>query len=306
HRLHKRSRLTPATPATTSQKQEQTSLAHQAPQEILEAQTPETSEVELGGNVVKRLLLPAFPTNNGVSMVTTLTHPESLAAEEYRRLCFNVEWGLKETLSGPCKTLMVTSALPYEGKTITAVNLASTLARNHTVLLIDANFRKPAVHQAFGIPPEYGFSDLIEHQTIPHLFVPTERPNLSILPAGLTLGHPADLLSSQHMQQFLDALKTSSSFEYAIFDVPPASVIPDASILASKLDGIVWIIWELKTSKDLVRQALTRITNPAILGVVLNYSEQRTLPRKYDKIWKSYRHDAQKLQHRTSPMNPPT
>ncbi|PIE32822.1 hypothetical protein CSA56_14085 [candidate division KSB3 bacterium] len=245
-------------------------------------------EIELFGKMIKRIQAPPPSKTAEQLMLMMLTTPESHAAEEYRRLCFNVEWGLKESLSGSCKTIMITSALPNEGKTITAINLASTLARNHKVLLIDSNFRRPSLHKVFGIPQMPGLSDMFEQQEIPQLFCPVGSPNLSILPSGMGIGHPADLLSSKQMQLFIESVKSSSYFEYVIFDVPPATMIPDASIVASKLDGIVWVIWELETAKETVRLALTRITNPAILGVVLNRSEQNLLPKRYHKVWEDY------------------
>lgn len=259
------------------------------PTEQLAVQDIGDPEVELFNRVVKRVPTPhPSKLSDGLLMVTMLTNPESQAAEEYRRLCFNVEWGLKEALSGPCKTIMVTSALPAEGKTITALNLATTLARNHSVLLVDSNFRNPAIHHIFGIPPGDGLSDMLANNTTPELYVAEGSPNLSLLPAGLILTHPADLLSSKPMEHFIKSIKSSPYFEYAIFDVPPVTLIPDSSIVASKLDGIVWVIHELRTSKEIVRLALTRITNPAILGIVLNQSEQRALPKKYSKVWKDY------------------
>ncbi len=248
----------------------------------------ESIEIELFDHLIKRMPTPPASSTESHLMVTMLTNPESQAAEEYRRLCFNVEWGLKETLSGPCRTILVTSALPNEGKTLTAINLASTLARNHKVLLLDANFRKPSLHQAFGVEAGPGLSDMLERQTTPQLYFASESPNLTILPAGIGGWHPADLLSSKPMTQFLESIKGSSYFEYTILDVPPVSLIPDSSIIASKVDGIVWVIWELHTDKEVVRSALERITNPAILGVVLNRSEQRSLSKKYGKMWKEY------------------
>jgi len=268
---------------------EKHSLPHVEQTEQLVVRDIGDSEVELFNRVIKRVPIPpASKFSSGLLMVTMLTNPESRAAEEYRRLCFNVEWGLKEALSGSCKTIMVTSALPAEGKTIAALNLATTLARNHRVLLIDTNFRNPAIHRVFGIPQGLGLSDMLANNTTPDLYVSEGSPNLSILPAGLTLTHPADLLSSIHMDHFIESVKSSSYFTYAIFDVPPVSLIPDSSIIASKLEGIVWVIQELQTSKEIVRLALARVTNPAILGVVLNQSEQRALPRRYNKVWKDY------------------
>ena len=260
----------------------------------------EGDEVELFDKVVKRVKAPARPTSHLSMVLTMLTNPTSHAAEEYRRLCFNVEWGLKEALSGPCKTIMVTSALPNEGKTVTALNLASTLARNHRVLLVDANFRKAAIHEAFEIPQGPGLSDMIERNSSPELYFPPNSPNLSIFPAGTGDAHPADALSSKQMYRFIESMKGSTYFEYAIFDVPPVSLIPDSSIIASQLDGIVWVTWELNTAKEVVRLALSRITNPSILGVVLNRSEQQVLPKKYDKLWKEYQQHSTGARHRNT------
>ncbi|PID58303.1 hypothetical protein CSB45_04350 [candidate division KSB3 bacterium] len=260
------------------------------------AQHDDPAEIELFDTTVERIPTPLEPNSHLSMVLTMLTNPTSYAAEEYRRLCFNVEWGLKEALSGPCKSIMVTSALPNEGKTVTALNLASTLARNHRVLLVDANFRKAAVHEVFEIPQKPGLSDMLEQAIRPKLYFPPDSPNLSILPAGGSATHPADALSSKQMYRFIDSIKGSSYFEYAIFDVPPVSLIPDSSIIASQLDGIVWIIWELNTAKEVVRLALSRITNPSILGVVLNRSEQQVLPRKYGKLWKEYQQHSSRIQ----------
>lgn len=261
----------------------------------------ENSEVELFDRMVKRVPISrAGKMSKEWLMVTMLTNPESHAAEEYRRLCFNIEWGIREALAGPCKTIQVTSALPREGKTITAVNLATTLARNHRVLLVDANFRNPSIHTVFGIPDGPGLSDLILNSTTPDLYVPAGSPNLSILPAGLSLTWPADLLSSNPMNAFVEALKQSSYFEYAVFDVPSAAAIPDAPIIASKVTGIVWVIEELRTSKEITGQALTRITNPSIFGVVLNKSEQHSLPKRFHKVWKGYQKAGSQKKRATS------
>lgn len=259
-----------------------------------EEAAPESLEIELAGRIMKRIPTPPSTNTSSRLIVTMFTNPKSQAAEEYRRLCFNVEWGLKETLSGPCRTILVTSALPNEGKTLTSINLALTLARTHRVLLVDSNFRKPSIHQAFGIEASPGLADFLEHQVTPQLYYPPESPNLTVFTSGIGGWHPADLLTSNPMTQFVESVKSSSFFEFAVFDVPPVSLIPDSSIIASKVDGIVWVIWELSTAKEAVRQALARVTNPAILGVVLNRSEQRALPKKYDKIWREYQHPSLK------------
>lgn len=288
--------LAPIEPVESLETIEATATMIEPPEPIqtLAVQNIEEQEVELFDKIVQRTVLPTISKTKDLYLVTMLTNPQSQAAEEYRRLCFNIEWGLKESFSGSCKTIMITSALPNEGKTITSINLAISLARNHKVLLIDCNFRHPGIHRAFNIPQDSGLSDLLGNNVIPRLFVPEESPNLSILTAGIMTGHPADLLSSKQMAAFIESVKGSSYFEYVIFDVPPATRIPDASIIASKLDGVVWVVWELGTDKEIVRLALTRVANPSILGVVLNRSEQRILPKRYDKIWKEYQLEAVK------------
>ncbi len=242
----------------------------------------EDAEIELFNRTMKRLPIPRRPkTSPDAFMMTMLTNPKSLAAEEYRRLCFNIEWGIHGSLASPCTTLIVTSALPGEGKSITALNLAMTLARNYRVLLIDANFRNPTMHLVFGIPAGPGFSDLIANNTTPNMYVPEDSPTLSIMQAGESLAWSADLLGSTIMTEFAESLKHASSFDYAIFDVPSSAYVPDAPIAASRVTGVVWVIQELSTSKDVVRSALTRITNPMLFGVVLNKSEQRHVPHKF-------------------------
>lgn len=254
------------------------------PQEEVEVPASEPlpdAEIECFGRTMKRLPLPPRPQNAADSgVVTMLTNPESMAAEEYRRLSFNIERGVQASLASPCKTLVVTSALPGEGSTITAVNLAMTLARNYRVLLVDANFRAPSLQKIFGIPPGAGLSDLVAEGATPDLYVPHATPTLSILQAGLSLEWPSDILGAGTMTEFIESLKHASPFDYAVFDVPPASYLPDAPIVASQVTGVVWVIKELSTSKELVRAALTRIPNPMLFGVVLNKSEQRLVPPK--------------------------
>jgi Mrp family chromosome partitioning ATPase len=133
----------------------------------------------------------------------------------------------------------------------------------------------------FGIPASPGLSDLIVDNATPDLYVPDGSPALSLMQAGLSLSWPADLLGSTIMSEFVESLTHTSSFDYAVFDVPPTSYLPDTPIVASKVTGVVWVIQELSTSKDVIRSALARITNPTLFGVVLNKSEQRLVPPKY-------------------------
>ncbi len=225
--------------------------------------------IELFDNTVKRFPLTESAISDHASPVMLFSDPNSQIAEEYRKLCFNVTWGLKESLSDSCKTLMVASALPAEGKTITAMNLAAMLARNHHVLLVDLNFRAPAIEKAFGILRTTGFADMLENDIMPHLYFPEKLPNLHIFPAGSNTINPADLLSDNRMEHIIDVMKNSSYFEYIIFDAPAMTLFPDASIIAPKLDGLIWVVKEMKTAKDMVHAALKSLKNPKILGVVL-------------------------------------
>ena len=199
-----------------------------------------------------------------------LLYPRSSAAEAYRTLRANIEFASVDT---PLHTLLVTSAASGEGKTVTASNLAVVIAQTgRTVLLVDADLRKPAVHRVFDLPNTAGLTTILRDEkvrldTISHV---TEQPGLRILTSGPLAPNPAELLGSNRMQGVLGRLRESA--ELVIFDSPPLHAVTDAAVISSFVDGTLLVIDAGRSRRRVVRvgrEALSR-AGANVLGVVLN------------------------------------
>lgn len=175
--------------------------------------------------------------------------------------------------------IMVTSALPGEGKTFCAINLAMSIAMemDKTVLLVDADAPNPSLMKTFGIKADLGLLDLLQDETLKlsDVIVRTNIENLSLLPAGRHYKHATELLASDSMTALLDDMAQRYSDRIIIFDAPPLLVTSEASVLASHMGQIVMIVEAEKTPQPAVRQALTLIENCESAWVLLN--KARTL-----------------------------
>lgn len=195
--------------------------------------------------------------------------PHSLVAEAFRRVRTTLQF------SGPAerqRSLLITSAGPGDGKTAVAINLAVTLANGgQRVLLVDCNFRRPGLREAFKSTRREGLSNLLVGQGKLDDFVTrTEQPNLFILSSGPMPPTPAELLGSTYMQNLLkDAL---TSYDRVIFDGPPALLISDALILAAQVDGVILVARAVSNSKGAVKRAREQLERIGahVLGAVLN------------------------------------
>jgi capsular exopolysaccharide synthesis family protein len=191
-------------------------------------------------------------------------------AETYRSLRTSVEFAF---LDVPVRTLLVTSALAGEGKTVTAANLAVVFAQaGRRVLLLDADLRKPGVHLMFGLSNAQGLTTLMrgDGPAVGAVVQATEQDNLHVLPAGPLPPNPAELLGSQRMRAVLESLKAGC--DIVIVDSPPVQVVTDATILSSLMDGCVFVIDATRSRRRAVhhaREALDR-AGAHMLGVVLN------------------------------------
>lgn len=201
--------------------------------------------------------------------------PQSLVAEAFRRVNTNLQF------SGPPewqRTLLITSARPEDGKTAVAVNMARTLANGgHRVLLIDCNFRRPALHRIFGQKRDEGLSNLlIGEGHLDDYLLKTDSPNLDVLCSGRMPPTPTELLGSQNMRKLLT--EAIEKYDRVLLDGPPALLISDAGVLASQVDGVIVVSFAEKSSKGVLRrakEALERI-NARIVGVVLNGAKARS------------------------------
>ena len=193
----------------------------------------------------------------------------SSVVEAYRMLRTSV---LLSTAGTPPKTILITSSQPGEGKTTTAVNTAISLAQlGVSVLLIDADLRRPAVHKAFKIPHNRGISSyLVSNTPIEDLVIKLPIPNLSVLPCGPIPPNPAELISSDRMKDLLRTL--GEQYDHILIDSPPLVSVTDPVILSTMVDGSILVVQSGKSTRDLVRRARRELAGVGskIFGVVLN------------------------------------
>jgi protein-tyrosine kinase len=171
------------------------------------------------------------------------------------------------------KTILFIGTTHGDGASTTAINFATTLARNHRrkVLLIEANFRTPGIHEAFRIEREGGLSDIITNGDDPQSNIKRVDPdNLSVVTAGSKLSGPVNLFESDIFDTFLSSMR--NLFDFIILDAPPVPNFSEALVLCAKLDGVVLVLRSGKTRKQVAVRAKKEIEGAGgnILGVVLN------------------------------------
>lgn len=199
---------------------------------------------------------------------------EPVVVEQYRRLAAVLHDMQRER---GLKTLMVSSALPQEGKTLTISNLALTLsdAYHQRVLLIDADLRRPTVHTVFAISNDKGLSNVLLEG--PRAAAPVEiSPCLSVLTAGRPVARPLALLTSDHVRAVID--DAASHFDWVLVDAPPVGLLPDAQLVARLTDGVLFVIAAGATPYELVKRCIGELGAERIVGSVLNRVKRTTLP----------------------------
>jgi len=173
--------------------------------------------------------------------------------------------------------LAITSPGPGAGKTLTAVNLAISLAMEleYTVLLVDADLRKPGVHSCFGLAPEYGLSDYLTSDIpISDLLIhPDVVERFVILPGGSAIANSSEMLSSPKMKQLVKELKNRYRERIIIFDVPPLLATSDALAFSPYVDATLLVLEEGKTTAEDARYAIEMLQGANVLGAVLNKSD---------------------------------
>lgn len=171
------------------------------------------------------------------------------------------------------RTLMVTSPGMEEGKTVTSVNLALTFAKafNQTVLLVDADLRRPGVHRTLGFEAAAGLVDhLVDGRPLQELIVWPEIEQMTVLPAGRAVANSAELLGSARMKAVVEELKARYEDRTVIFDTGPVLDGADALALASHVEGFVLVVAEGVTGRAAVKKALDMLPREKFLGFVLN------------------------------------
>jgi exopolysaccharide/PEP-CTERM locus tyrosine autokinase len=184
------------------------------------------------------------------------------------------------TMVANANMIMVTSALPGEGKTFTSINLALSIAMemDKTVLLIDADVAKPDVTARLGVEAEKGLIDILldDGLTLQDVLLRTDIPKLTLLPSGGRHVHSTELLASERMRQLVLELSSRYSDRIVIFDSPPLLLTNEARVLASLMGQIVLVAEESRTPQHAVKEAVDLLDANEIVGIVMNKGAQKT------------------------------
>nr|WP_240947604.1 polysaccharide biosynthesis tyrosine autokinase [Planosporangium mesophilum] len=221
---------------------------------------------ELAGAPVLAMI-PNDPEAAKAPLVTGSAQ-RSARAEALRKLRTNLQF---VDVDRPVRVMVVTSALPSEGKSSTSANLAIVFAEaGQRVLLIDADLRRPKVAEYFGIEGAVGLTNLLAGQAQPEDVIQRWSQGLWILPSGFLPPNPSELLASQHMADLLGTFR--ERFDVVVIDSPPLLPVTDAAILTTVADGAVLVVRAAKTSTAQVTGALQALetVNARLLGCALN------------------------------------
>jgi protein-tyrosine kinase len=194
--------------------------------------------------------------------------PQSAAAERYRGI--RARLTLHED-AGPARSILITSPAAGDGKSITAANLALTMAQEFqkNVLLVDADLRGSSIHELFGIERGPGLAELLAGEaTLEDVLVYLPAHRLTLLPAGATPPFPAELLGSTAMRRVMDTLR--HRFDRVLLDAPAVVPLADARTVASMVDGVMVVVRAGLTQRPALDGALVALDADKVLGVVLN------------------------------------
>lgn len=206
--------------------------------------------------------------------VVAFHDPASPVGEQYKIIRTNLQ---SMKLKGDYKTFLLTSSLNGEGKTVTSVNLALTMAHdlnNKTILLIDADMRKGKVARYLGLSHKPGLSEILTGEVeADSTFVSPNIENLTIIPSGRVPKNPAELLSSKKMSSLLASLK--ARFDYIFIDSPPVMPLTDPCILGGMTDGVILVVQSARTQRDMVKTVENRLqqAHAKLLGYIITNVE---------------------------------
>ena len=245
------------------------------------APSPAAATLEVGANLAGLLeLVEEVPFRTATdSLLIDATRPHEAPMEEFRTL--RTRLNHMQSLQ-PSHTVVVTSASPAEGKSLTAANLALAEAHlaGNTTLLADFDFRRPLMHTMFGIDRSPGITDYLTGQAPLHKVIKRiAGTNLYVMPAGSAVINPLELLNLREVKHLLDRLP--SLFQWVIMDSPPLLFAADANLLGTLSQGTLLVVRIGHTTIDSVTRAMQSLCNNNVLGIVVNGARRGELYSKY-------------------------
>lgn len=236
----------------------------------------------------------SYDSNNIDKNLVALLKPQSFENEQFKMLRTNLLF--PSTGRSPRK-ILVTSAVPDEGKSFVAANLAISIAQSiqEHVLLIDCDIRRPCIHTQFGFGDVPGLSEyLFNGPSLSSLLLKTEVNKLSILPGGRPPHNPSELLSSQRMSKLLEEVTERYRDRYIVIDSPPPKLTAETSAISRQVDGILLVVEYGSTPRQMVSDLIDMMGKEKILGIILNKLDMRFSSyyglgkySKYSKYYKS-------------------
>jgi capsular exopolysaccharide synthesis family protein len=214
----------------------------------------------------------AEPTTQLVEKLVLSPDTDRNSIEQYRRLAARLH--LAQAEHG-IKVVMVASALPGEGKTLTATNLALTLSESYhrQVLLIDGDLRRPSIHEMFRIANVSGLNDGVRSDADRKVPLVRWSDHLTLITAGRPDADPMKVLISDRMRKVIS--EATARFEWVIIDTPPVGLLTDASLFSAMVDTAVLVVQAERTPHAEIQRAVQAIGKDRILGVVLNRAKAR-------------------------------
>ena len=250
-----------------------------APQVLVEDTPRQTKRPEFPRQTLKHASID-LERLAAAGIITPETHQASLV-EQFRIIKRPIIMKAAQTGAGRVPNgnlVLVTSAVPGEGKTYTAINLAMSIAAelDHTVLLVDADPAKSDVSRMLGIQEAEGLMDYLAQSTraLSELLVKTDVAKLSVLPSGAPRANTTELLASEDMRRFADELAARYSDRIVIFDSPPLLATSSAGVLARLVGQTVMVVEAIRTPQGALREALELLEPIHNVGLVLNKSRE--------------------------------
>ena len=233
-------------------------------------------------------------TNHLDKNLITILRPQTFEAEQFRTLKSSLLFPASGT---PPRSVMVTSAVPGEGKSFVSANLAINIAQNinEHVLLMDCDIRKPTLHKDFGFGAMPGLSEYLSgKESLSSLLLKTHIEKLSLLPAGTPPSNPTELLSSKKMSHLIDEIRSRYTDRYIIIDTPPPKLASETKVIARQIDKVLVVARYGSTPRELVQDLVNMFGKAKVIGVVFNMCDRKSGVYgyrgygRYSRYYKSY------------------